>query len=112
MNKPKPPPKSRRPSLPPSALPSAAPPNALKVWCLNGRDILVEIPGQHGPYIESFNYDHRAIVHLFGLLGATRVDGDFASKIPESYIDSKSRSTSDVANATMDRILLQMGLIK
>jgi len=94
-----------------SLAPSGAPSSALRIWT-NGKDAFVEIPGKKGPYIEKMSYDHRAIAHIFSLLGLHRIDGDYESKIPEGYGNSNFTKGDNIDRALADRILAQMGVAK
>lgn len=92
-----------------SLAPSGAPSSALRIWT-NGRDAFIEIPGKKGPYIERMNYDHRAVAHIFSLLGLHRTDVEVTHELPSGYSNYTKGSETDRAMA--DRILKQMGLIK
>jgi hypothetical protein len=94
-----------------SLAPSGAPSSALRVWA-NGRDIYIEIPGKKGPYIETVNYDHRGIAHLFTILGLHRIDGDYLAPVPSGYGTSNFMKGDSIDRAMADKILTQMGLIK
>jgi hypothetical protein len=94
-----------------SLAPSGAPSRALRIWS-NGVDCFIEIPGKKGPYIERVNYDHRAIAHIFSLLGIHRVDGDYLAPVPSAYGNSNFLKGDTVDRAMADKILAQMGLIK
>ncbi len=94
--------------------PSGAPPSALRIWADKRGNVFIEIPGRKGPYIETMNYDHRAVAHIFSLLGVHSIEQDVALQpLPDSYKpDHGKGSTWDVDRAMADRILKQMGLIK
>lgn len=94
---------------------SAAPPRALRIWHINN-EIFVEIPGLLGkpPYITSYPYDARGIALTLSLLGANRIDTDYAlPPIPSVYKSNLTKGPGTAEQqASADRALRLAGLIK
>ena len=95
---------------------TAAPPRALSIWA-SGSDIYLEIPGSAGkpPYITRYPYNSRGLCLILDLLGAHRIDYDYAlAPLPSAYhsnIISKGPGTPE-QQASADRALRLAGLIK
>ena len=95
---------------------SAAPPRALSIWA-SGSDIYLEIPGKGNlpPYITRYPYDSRGLCLILDLLGAHRIDYDYAlAPVPSAYrsnIISKGPGTPE-QQAAADRALRLAGLLK
>ena len=94
-----------------SIAPSGAPPGALRIWA-TGTDCYVEIPGRAGPYIQRLAYDHRAIAHIFSLLGLHRVDYEYLGTIPEGYKKPIKAHGTATQQDTAEAILRRMGILK
>ena len=94
---------------------SAAPPNALHIWA-TGTDIYLEIPGAKGPYISRFPYDTKGLNLILGILGAHRIDYDYAITIPDAYRSNLAAGTKGPGTpeqqASADKALRLAGLIK
>jgi hypothetical protein len=94
---------------------SGAPSKHLKLWA-RGSEIFVEIPGIAGraPYITSYPCDTRGIAFVLSLIGAHRIDDDYAALPLDTYhsnLISKGPGSPE-QQAAADRTLRQAGLLK
>jgi hypothetical protein len=89
---------------------SGAPPHHLKIWAV-ANDLYVEIPGISGkpPYITRYSCDTRGLNTLLSLIGAHRLDTDYAmpSTVPDAYRSNFAKGPgTPTQQAAADRLLL------